>query len=136
MKLFDEVCSALNEMKLNYKGMPDQEGRDILAIGVSADNYTGLNVYIFFDEKSVQIKCFEICKFPEDKNLIMLQTVNKLNCDYRWVTFTAIPDGKVSASIDIDTKETTTANDVISTLSRINSIMDIAYPVIMKALYV
>ena len=136
MKLFDDFCAALDEMKISYKNMLNQDDRDIVSIGLSADNYSGINVFIIFDEKSAQIKCFEICKFSEDKNLIMLQTVNKLNCDYRWVTFSVTPEGKVGASIDVDINETTSAKDIISKLSRINNIMDLAYPVIMKALYV
>lgn len=136
MKLFDDFCAALDEMKISYKNMLNQDDRNIVSIGLSADNYSGINVFIIFDEKSAQIKCFEICKFSEDKNLIMLQAVNKLNCDYRWVTFSVTPEGKVGASIDVDINETTSATDIISKLSRINNIMDLAYPVIMKALYV
>lgn len=136
MKLFEEFCSTLDEMKLNYKSMADQNGTDIVSLGLQGDNYSGLYVYIIFDDRSVQIKCLEICKFPEDKNLIMLQTANKLNCDYRWVKFTAEPSGKLGASIDFEIDDKTSSKDAVAVISKINSIIDLAYPIIMKALYV
>lgn len=135
MNHFDEFCAKLDEMKCHYQSETNEQGKNIILIGLSGNHFSGLNFYIVFDDNSAQIKCFDVCKFSEDKNLIMLQTVNKLNCDYRWTTFAAIPEGKVIVSMDIDMIEKTSASILLRALFNMNGIIDEAYPFLMKALY-
>lgn len=72
----------------------------------------------------------------EEKNLVILQTVNKLNLDYRLVKFAATPEGTVTASIDVAVTEDTAADILLYALSAFHTILDEAYPILMKALYI
>lgn len=137
MKIIDNFCTKLDEMDFHYKRDTTESGRELLRLGLSGDHFTGLMVYIFFSsETEAQLKCLNVCKFTEEKNLVILQTVNKLNIDYRLVKFAATPEGVVTASIDVMAAEDTTADILFYALRAIHAILDDAYPVLMKALYI
>ncbi len=136
MKHFDEFCAKLDEMKCHYQSKTNEKGKNIILLVLNGNHYSGLNFYIVFDDKSAQIKCYNVCKFSEEKNLVILQTVNKLNCDYRWTTFAALPEGTVMVSMDIDMIEETSASILLRSLFNIIEIVDLVYPILMKALYV
>lgn len=135
MKTVDDFCGKLNEMKCNYKSEGGENGKEVISIGLSGDNFSGLQFIVIFDnDTSAQIKCC-ICKFTEDKNLLMLQVVNQLNNQFRWTTFSALPSGIVNASLDVETTENSGSEIFLHSLYRIHTIVDKAYPVLMKAIY-
>lgn len=137
MKIIDNFCTKLDEIEWHYKRDTTENGRELLRFGLSGDHFTGLMVYVFFSsENEAQVKCFNVCKFTEEKNLVILQTVNKLNIDYRLVKFAATPEGVVTASIDVMAAEDTAADILFFALRAIHTILDDAYPVLMKALYI
>lgn len=137
MKIIDNFCTKLDEMEFHYKRETTDNGRELLRLGLSGDHFTGLMVYIFFSsETEAQLKCFNVCKFTEEKNLVILQTVNKLNIDYRLVKFAATPEGVVTASIDVMAAEDTATDILLYSLRVIHAILDDVYPVLMKALYI
>ena len=137
MKLIDNFCTKLDEKHFRYQRDTTESGRELLRLGLSGDHFTGLMVYVFFQsDTEAQFKCFNICKFTEEKNLVILQTVNKLNLDYRLVKFAATPEGMVTASIDVMAAEDTAADILFYALSVIHTILDDVYPILMKALYI
>lgn len=136
MKLMDNLCTKLDEIGCNYRCETTSEGETYLSLGLSGDNFPGLHFCVLFDnDASAEIKCFNVCKFPETKNLLMLQVVNSLNCKYRWTTFSATPAGAVCAAISVEATEDTAVEILFGALGRINAIIDEAYPILMKALY-
>lgn len=137
MKITDNFCTKMDERNFHYERDVSENGREMVKLGLSGEHFTSLIVYIFFlSETEAQLKCFNVCKFTEEKNLVILQTVNKLNIDYRLVKFTATPEGTVTASIDVVAAEDTVADIVFCTLSALHSILDDTYPLLMKALYI
>ena len=82
-----------------------------------------------------QVKCAEVCKFPADKNLLILQMCNQLNSKYRWTTWSASSAGVVSAEIDMEATEETAPELLFHYLCRIHNIIDNAYSTLMKAIY-
>lgn len=134
MKLVNDFCTKLDEIKCNYN-KTEKDGKEIISIGLSGDNFSGIHFLVLFDNNtSAQIKCC-ICKFAEDKNLLMLQVVNQLNIQYRWTTFSALPSGIVDVSIDIEATEDTASEVLFSGLCRMHTIVDKVYPILMKAVY-
>lgn len=137
MKIIDNFCTKLDEKGFHYQRDTTESGRELLRLSLSGDHFTGLMVYIFFSsETEAQLKCLNVCKFTEEKNLVILQTVNKLNIDYRLVKFAARPEGMVTASIDVTATEDTAADILFYALGAIHTILDDAYPILMKALYI
>lgn len=136
MKLMDNLRTKLEEIGCNYNCETTSEGEAYLSLRLSGSSFTGLPFCVFFDNDiSAQIKCFQVCKFPEAKNLLMLQMMNSLNCKYRWTTFSATSAGIVCVAINVEATEDTAAEMLMSALYRLNVIIDQAYPILMKALY-
>lgn len=136
MKLMDNLCTKLDEIGCKYDCETTSKGEVYLSLRLSGSNFTNLHFCVFFDnDVSAQIKCFQVCKFPEDKNLLMLQMMNNLNYKYRWVTFSATSTGIVCVEINVEATEDTAAEMLMNAMYRLNVIVDKAYPLLMKALY-
>lgn len=135
MKFIEEFCDKLDEIQCRYQRETDNEGQEMIFIGISGDNFSGLQYFVLFDDDtSAQIRCY-ICKFPPDKNQQSLQAVNQLNLKYRWTKFFVEPAGVVGVTADIKATEYTAAEILFHILCRVNGIIDDAYPILMKAVY-
>lgn len=135
MTFVDAFCGKLEEIHCNYRRGTDDDGQEMLCLGVSGDHFSGLQFGVLFDNKaSAQIHC-HICKFPAEKNLLALQTVNQLNLKYRWTKFCVKSSGEVRVTMDVQATEDTAADVFIHSLYMMNAIIDQTYPVLMKAVY-
>ena len=76
-------------------------------------------------------------KIPEEKRLPILEACNMLNEDYRFLKFGLDSDGDVYVSYDfLKASYTCTGEMAFELVRRTFSILDDAYPVLMRALYV
>lgn len=142
MKVSEQFMEALKENSIHYNHQNMEEngketGTEFVTITGGAKNFSGLTVHWIFkrDDDSVNVRCFEICRFSEEKNLIMLQTVNSLNYTYRWVTFSISPERKVTAEMSVAFTDESAKEILMGSLHRFYAIVDEAYPVLMRALY-
>lgn len=138
MKTIDKLSEMFNEQKIRHTKATTTEGADYLTVGVKGDAFSGLFVQIFFDEEkmnSASLRIFDVCKFSEEKSLTMLKTVNILNNKYRWVTFSISPERKMNAGMDVYYTEETACEVLFRALNHMGSVVDSAYPDVMKALY-
>lgn len=135
MTFVDAFCGKLEEIHCNYKHGTDDEGQETVYLGISGENFSGLQCGMLFDPKpSVQIHC-HICKFPAEKNLLALQTVNQLNLKYRWTKFCVTSSGVVRVTVDVEATEDTATAVFFHSLYLLNAIIDESYPILMKAIY-
>lgn len=135
MKLTDRFCALLDEKKCRYT-RADEGEKEIVSLGLAGDNFAGLHFHVMVDnDVSAQVKCVNVCKFPEEKNLLILQMCNQLNYKYRWTTWSVSPSGMVGAQIDMEATEETATELLFRYLCRLNNIIDEAYPTLMKAIY-
>ena len=141
MKAVEQFINELekNGIKVDHNTTGEGENkREIVHMGVSGNNFSGLHFNIVFDPEgsfSAQMFCNEICKVPEAKNLIILQTVNALNAKYRWVAFYVTADGSVTANMSFEFNDNKPEDLIASYLRHFYGIIDTAYPILMKALY-
>lgn len=141
MKAAEEFIKAMesNNIKVEYHAADGGEYKnEYIRIGFSASNFSGLIFHLVFDPEenmSVQMYCNEICKFAESKNLVMLQTVNALNTKYRWVTFFVSENGTVNANLSVAFTEETSEQLLVKYLEHFIRVVDVAYPILMKAVY-
>ncbi len=139
MKAAEQFAKLLREngLAVDHKFFVEgQNKREYIRLCLRGKNYPGLAFYIVFDDEgsgSAQIFCDEVCKFTEQKNLTMLQTVNALNTKYRWVTF-FVKDGKVNADINMAFTDETSDQIMMTTLRHYSDIIDDAYPIFMRAI--
>ncbi|MBQ7876522.1 MAG: YbjN domain-containing protein [Clostridia bacterium] len=138
MNVYKEFCNLINEQRVKYNCGTTEEGASYINFNVAGKNFSALNIHIFFDEEKLAtatIRAFQLCKFPEEKNLLLLQTVNNLNYKYRWVTFSATEEGQIVAGMDVDCEGENVAARLFRMLERFLSVVDAAYPNVMKVLY-
>lgn len=141
MKAVEQFIKAMesNDLKFSHQVL-DEDGhkKEYVRTSFSGHNFTGLSFHILFDEEgsnSAQLICNEICKFSEPKNLLMLQTVNALNAKYRWVTFFVAEGGVVNANMSLAYTDDSSEQLLLRGLEQFVRVIDVAYPILMKALY-
>ena len=135
MKFMEAFCGKLDEIRCHYQRATDSKGQEMLSLGLSGDNFSGLQFFVLFDDDtSAQIRCY-ICKFPPNKNLLALQVVNQLDIKYRWTKFFVESSGAVGATADMKATEDAAAEILFHLLCRMNGIIDDAYPILMKTIY-
>ena len=141
MKSVEQFLNFLEEngVKAEHQVLDNGENKnECVNIGFSGENIPGMKFRIIFDPEgsgSAQIFCNEVCKFQEEKNLIMLQTVNILNAKYRWVTFYVMDGGIVNANASIAFTDDSANQILTDYLRHFVGVVDTAYPILMKALY-
>lgn len=94
--------------------------------------------FILFDEDSTacQLQILNIVqKVPEDHRIKVLETLNRINSTYRWVTFYLSDEGAVTARDDAVIDLDTCGEELDRCLFQLGGIVDKAYPEIMKAVY-
>ena len=134
MTFVDAFCEKLEEIHCNYTRETVDDGQEMLYLGVSGDNFSGLQFGVLFDNiDSAQLYC-HICKFPAEKNLQALQTVNQLNLKYRWTKFCVMSSGVVRVAVDVKATENTAVDVLFHSLCMMNTIIDETYLILMKAI--
>ena len=108
----------------------------VVRVGWNLDN-TKLNIYFFFgeDEKDVHLIGDGFCKVPENKKDAVLQAVNECNKKFRWMKFVLKDEGDVEAEVDAVIQLDSCAEECFELMIRMCSIVDDAYPILMKAIW-
>ena len=141
MKAAEEFVKAMesNNLKVEHQTAGEEGNKsEFIRMGFSGKNFSNLVFHLVFDQEgshSAQMFCNEICRFDESKNLLMLQTVNALNTKYRWVTFFVSENGTVNANMSVAFTDEASNQLLINYLEHFVGVIDVAYPILMKALY-
>lgn len=111
--------------------------RQVVSFGFNLEN-TSLTIFVVFgdDIRYVQIIGGEFARIPREKKNKAYEICNSLNEEYRWVKFYYNEDGgdlrcETDAIVDVKT-----STDEINELwARMTTIVDKAYPKIMKSIF-
>lgn len=108
----------------------------VVTVTYTGDNLKTIPIYVFFDKDGdglVQLACWEICNFSEDKQAAGLICCNQLNSKYRWVKFYVDSDRDTRAEMDAIIDPQTVGAECLSLVRRMVNIVDEAYPTLMAA---
>lgn len=136
-------------MSANYKSLYmhylDQNGVHYtdaaefrVTVSYKGDNINSIPIQVFFDKNGkqfVQLDCWNIAKFNEQKMAVGLVTCNALNAKYRWAKFYLDSDMDVRCQADLVVEPNSVGEEIQEVLKRLVNIIDEAYPEIMKALW-
>ena len=118
MKAVEQFIKMLedNDVRCDHQkiGEKDKE-RECVSVRCTGDNFSGLTFHFIFDDESCN---------------------NHLNTAYRWVKFYVTTDGRVNAEMNVEYTDESVEKLLFDSLRRVVNVADIAYPVLMKALYV
>ncbi len=104
----------------------------------NGDNLNSIPVIVIFDEDGeniVQFVCFEVANYEQDKLANGLITCNALNQKYRWVKFYLDSDNDIRVEMDAYVSTGTVGEECANLVRRTVSIIDKAYPTIMKSIW-
>ena len=135
-KKFTDLLVA-KEIKYDYKGTTES-GKDIVIVRFSGEKMTSIVTQIFFDtdNQSAAFRIFDVVKVPGEKAAAMINTVNAVNCKYRFAKFCYETDDN---TIQLEADAIFRANDVApichELMMRCIDICDEAYPEFMKGVW-
>lgn len=134
----NRVGRAFNDRGLKFDHVDDYEKPMIaLNFGGGDFSYTHVAIHVIFDEdgQSVQIVTSPIASVPAEKTAKLLLTLNECNHKFRWVKFYLDDDNDIIADADILFDEQNVGEACIEIVLRTASIIDDAYPEIMKSIW-
>lgn len=128
----------LEEENIDYSILKDNGNNsdkpDVLAINNHDDNMQNMLLFVQIQSSNVSIS-MQIGQVSSDKNIPLLQKLNKLNESYRFVKFYTETDGSIMAEIDSDFDESNTGKICFQACIRMVQITDDCYPAIMKTVW-
>lgn len=113
---------------------------DVVSVGFDGENTSSIRLTFFFgtDGRDVAIRSNSIVKIQKedaDQYLKALIACSLLNKDFRWIKFYINDDGEIIAEDDAVIEPHTTGEECYELLLREVSMIDKAYPIIMKVVW-
>ena len=134
----NRVGLAFTERGLKFDHIDEYEKPLIvLNFGGGDFSYTHVAIHLFFDldGESAQIATSPIANCPVEKTAKVLLALNDCNHKFRWAKFYLDDDNDVIANADLVFDEQNAGDACIELVMRTASIIDDAYPDIMKAIW-
>ena len=134
----NQVERAFVEQGLKFEHIDDYDKPLlVLNFGGGDFSYTHVAIHVFFDLDgcSIQILTSPIANVPVEKTASALLALNECNHLFRWVKFYLDEDNDVIANTDLIFTAQNAGEACIEIVLRCASIIDDAYPRIMKAIW-
>lgn len=132
------VENFFNEDDWNFDAKTMEDGDIIFTLPMAAKNIPGLNIKLIVAPDGVcKIFNYLAREIPDEKCAEMLEVLNKLNLEYRYIKLTLDKDNYVIASYDFALfgNEEDTVEEVREMLFLVKNIMDKCIPPIMKLIW-
>lgn len=134
MSFVNSYVAVLDKEGLNHSDIRSNGEIDMVEFGMKTD-YATVRVKAFFEGELVGIRCFDLVQVPEDKFADVLFACNKLNSQFKFMTFYVDEDNQVCISSDALLDEATAGTEAFTLAIQSIKIAEKAYPVLMKALW-
>lgn len=134
----NRVGLAFNERGLKFEHVDTYEKPMIkLNFGGGDFAYSHVTIHLIFDEDgtSVQLVTSPIASVPAEKTSKLLLVLNECNNKFRWVKFFLDNENDIIANGDMIFDEQNVGAVCIELVMRTASIIDDAYPDIMKGIW-
>lgn len=136
-KAIEQIKREFENKGIKY-AFDEQEDSQIIRAGIPIEN--GPRIMVLFiardDDNDIAVRVFGLIsqvKEPQKKEL--LDALNICNSKFRFYKFYIDADNDVNVEYDFLTEANNIGPMALEALVRISSILDEAYPIMMKALY-
>lgn len=136
-KAIEQIKREFENKGIKY-AFDEQEDSQIIRAGIPIEN--GPRIMVLFiardDDNDIAVRIFGLIsqvKEPQKKKL--LDALNICNSKFRFYKFYIDADNDVNVEYDFLTEANNIGPMALEALVRISSILDEAYPIMMKALY-
>lgn len=125
--------------KINWKYREPQtleNGKVVVSCGINGKN-THYDLHFFFDEngKAACIRVFELLRVPIDKKLPVMDLINQLHAQYRWVKFFINTEEYVNLQADAIITAENSGKVCLELMAHFFKIIDESYPRFMKIIW-
>ncbi len=129
------IIDYMNSNNVKYD-VEYYEDRTVFSLGYSISNGS-IRIKVIVNDKgsTAALRCYTICKCPEDKVASMLKVCNKFNNQYKWVKFLIDDDSDVCAENDALINPSTAGDDVTTLIYFMVDIIDKIYPEAMRVIW-
>ncbi|MBQ7850584.1 MAG: YbjN domain-containing protein [Clostridia bacterium] len=137
--MIHQATSAIYEALMKIDGLhpTTRETGDSSAVWLQFSVANGGGYAIRFisndEENNVMVRVFALLHINEDRRARILPALNLLNCRHRHAKFVLDDDGDVNVEYDFPRKTIDPGQCAYAIAARLASIIDDAYPVLMKA---
>lgn len=136
------MANTAAKMFMSYLESKDTRGtflndeESVIRVGWNLNNCK-LNIYFFFgsDGTDVHLIGDGFCKSGPEKREAVLNAVNECNKHFRWMKFVLKDEGDVEVEDDAVIQLDSCAEECFELMIRMCSIVDDAYPILMKAMW-
>lgn len=132
-----KMVKAYFESKgFNCSEYPGREG--LLYSEGNGDNIRGAKILLDFTSGDgyVSFRSYNLCKFSEDKKPLMYKVCSDMNGTFKWVKFFVDEsDNTITCRDDAIIQLDSAGPECYELTMRMFSIMDDAYPIVMKAVW-
>ena len=118
-----QFCQRLDREKLIYT--KDEEKKKV-TLSYNGDNFKSLKFVFLFDDdgESVAIRVWSIEEFTAAQLSDACEFCNRMNNDYRWLTFYIDIDNELTARVDAILSQPSVADECLELLRRTVRIVD------------
>ena len=118
-----QFCKRLDREKLIYT--KDEEKKKV-TLSYNGDNFKSLKFVFLFDDdgESVAIRVWSIEEFTAAQLSDACEFCNRMNNDYRWLTFYIDSDNELTARVDAILSQPSVADECLELLRRTVRIVD------------
>ncbi len=106
-------------------------------VGFSGDNAKNVSVHFISSDQDndVAARVFDFITFEPEKKAAVVLAISELNSTFRFLKFTMDKDNSVTVAYDFPEKCKELGEIAMETVAHFYSILDKAYPVLMKAVW-
>ena len=117
---------------LDREGVGDES--DVVSVQYVGENMKEIRTTMFFSNVDVCYKIFSIAKVPNIKRAAILEKINELLNQWRWISIAIDEDNEIFSELDFFCSEKDIEKCTLGLLQIVN-ITDRCYPEIMKILW-
>lgn len=128
------------ERSLEAEGLKfthERDGVTSLCFGGGDFSYPHLKKFVIFDEDggSARLLASRFAQIPEGRHDAAVRMCNAFNSRFRWVRFYIDEDGELTCDVDAVITDESCPEACTELVYRMASIVDTAYPEIMKTIW-
>lgn len=131
------LIRELERRQLKYDCEERESRSDVVSLKFTGENLPGSIIKVFLGESGMDltVACFSLVKVPQPKRVEMLELLNEVMDNYRWLKLYLDSDSEVTSQVDAIVDDRIAGIVGAELILRTVNILDNIYPRIMKIMW-
>lgn len=129
--------AELSRRGYKYSVTERDDKADVVSAKFRAENSSGIEVKIFLsmDGGDIAVRCFSLITVPDSRRAAVLEALNSIMDEYRWVRLYLDEDKELTAAIDASVTRASVGDVATELMLRAANIVDEVFPRVMRAMW-